>query len=118
MILMNMTGLLKTLAWLLITTIVALSLVSPSLRPVTDAPQGVEHAAIFVLAGLACGLGYPQRPRVLLLLLVTFSAAVELAQLFAPGRHARLSDFVVDAIAACAGVALASLFGTATSRQA
>ena len=35
-----------------------------------------------------------------------FSAVVELAQFYAPGRHPRLSDFVIDAIAACAGVGL------------
>ncbi len=29
---------------------------------------------------------------------------VEVLQFLAPGRHARLSDFVVDALAACAGL--------------
>jgi VanZ family protein len=29
-------------------------------------------------------------------------------QLWAPGRHARLEDFVVDALAACLGIALAA----------
>jgi hypothetical protein len=32
------------------------------------------------------------------------SAGIELAQLTIPGRHARLSDFFVDAIAICVGI--------------
>jgi VanZ family protein len=34
---------------------------------------------------------------------VIFSGAVEVAQLFVPGRHARLSDFIVDSISICIG---------------
>jgi VanZ family protein len=30
-------------------------------------------------------------------------------QLWMPGRHARLEDFVVDALAACAGIAVAAV---------
>jgi hypothetical protein len=44
--------------------------------------------------------------------LVIFAGAIELAQLFAPGRHARLSDFIVDASAACIGLAAALVFPT------
>jgi VanZ family protein len=32
-----------------------------------------------------------------------FAGFVEIAQLFVPGRHARLSDFIVDALAMCVG---------------
>lgn len=96
-------------AWLVLGAIVALSLVTPSLRPVTVLPHGLEHAAIFAIAGFAAGLGYPNRPALTMAALVTFSAAVELAQLVAPGRHARLVDFVVDAGAACVGAAVVYL---------
>ena len=51
----------------------------------------------------------PNRTALTMTALVLFSGAVEAAQLFAPGRHATLGDFVVDAGAACIGVALASL---------
>ena len=96
-------------AWLSLLAIVALSLVAPSLRPVTFLPQALEHAAIFGLAGVAAGLGYPNRTERTMLALVAFAGAVEVAQLFVPGRHARLRDFVVDAGAALIGVALAWL---------
>jgi len=35
---------------------------------------------------------------------VIFCAGIELAQLMIPGRHARFSDFVVDATAVCVGI--------------
>jgi VanZ family protein len=38
-----------------------------------------------------------------------FAGALEFAQIFAPGRYARFSDFLVDAFAACVGVALTAL---------
>ncbi|MGC2079363.1 MAG: VanZ family protein, partial [Xanthobacteraceae bacterium] len=44
-------------------------------------------------------------------LLVFFSGAVEFAQLFVPGRHARLSDFIVDAFATIVGAMTVSLVG-------
>jgi VanZ family protein len=33
---------------------------------------------------------------------------LEILQIWAPGRHARFEDFVVDALAACAGFAVAA----------
>jgi VanZ family protein len=39
---------------------------------------------------------------------VVLIGLLELLQLWMPGRHARLEDFVVDALAACAGMALAA----------
>jgi VanZ family protein len=41
--------------------------------------------------------------------LLAFSGIVEIAQLWVPGRHARLSDFVIDGVAACIGVAIAMI---------
>ena len=98
------TSLFRALAWILVATIVTLSLVPPSLRPVTGTPHDFEHFAIFALCGYAFGLGYRSRHLVHAIALVTFSGLVELLQFTAPGRHARAIDFVVDAVASCAGV--------------
>src|SRR5258708_21597768 len=95
--------------WLLLLTIVILSLVPPSVRPVTGAPQGFEHLLVFLPAGLSFGLGYPTRQLRRTMGLVAFTGIVELAQLWAPGRYARLSDFVIDALGICVGVAIAAL---------
>jgi VanZ family protein len=89
-------------AWLLAAAIVVLSLVPPDLRPVTNAPHALEHFVIFAATGLAFGIGYgPRYP--IAIALVIFAGAIEVAQLFVSGRHARLSDFIVDAFAACIG---------------
>jgi len=99
----------QVIAWVCVAAIVTLSLVSPSLRPVTRLPHNLEHLAIFILTGFALGLGYPGRLARNMALLVIFAAAIELAQFIMPGRHPRLIDFVVDAASACAGLVLAAL---------
>lgn len=102
-----MTRLFRVSAWLCLAAIGVLSLVAPSLRPVTFLPHSFEHVAIFALAGLVIGLGYPNRTAQHMIGLTLFAAAVELAQFHAPGRHPRVSDFVVDALGACVGVGIA-----------
>ena len=64
---------------------------------------------IYLATGLAFGLGYDRKRDLLAILLVIFSGSVEIIQLFIPGRHARLSDFTVDALAMCCGVMMVSL---------
>jgi VanZ family protein len=104
--------------WLLALLITALSLLPPEFRPESGMPHHFEHFAIFCATGIAFGLGYNNNRRHLAAALVFFAGAIEFAQIFAPGRHARLSDFIVDAVAACVGVALAALANdfTAASR--
>ena len=101
--------------WLLLAAIVFFSL-SPALyRPITPLGHTREHFLIHVLLGLAFGIGYAKRRWLVALSLVALTGAIELAQLFVPGRHARLRDFVIDAGAACLGVALAWMGGVVTS---
>jgi VanZ family protein len=64
------------------------------------------------MLGMAFGIGYAKRLWLLALGLAAFTTAIELAQRFIPGRHARLSDLLIDAGAACLGVALAWMAGT------
>ena len=92
------------MAWILIVAILLLSLVPPMLRPNTDIPHNVEHFTIFLLTGFAFGIGYPRRYLLQSIALVVFALSIEISQLWALGRHARLSDFVVDALAACIGI--------------
>ena len=91
-------------AWILLVTIAVLSLVPPQDRPVTILPHSVEHFSIFLVAGLAFGVGYPQRRLFQFVAVLAFTAAIELAQLLVPGRHARLSDFLVDALGITVGL--------------
>jgi VanZ family protein len=107
----------RVAAWLLTVAIIVLSLVPPWLRPETDVPHNFEHFSIFFATGAAFGAGYSRRPYFVTVMLVIFAGAVELAQTGVPGRHARLSDFIVDALAACVGVAIASILAARTLEQ-
>jgi hypothetical protein len=84
----------QAVAWLLAGTIVVLSLGPPSVRPVTGAAHDLEHLLIFLATGVAFGFGYPHRFGLLTIALPTFAAAIEVAQNWAPGRHARIGDFL------------------------
>ncbi|MGO9847953.1 MAG: VanZ family protein [Methylocella sp.] len=99
----------RFIAWSLLVVITVLSLVPATWRPETSAPHNVEHLAIFCATGFAFGLAYGRRPFLVMAALVIFAGAIELAQLFTPDRHARLSDFIVDSLSLCAGVAVASV---------
>jgi hypothetical protein len=94
----------RVLAWSLAAAIVVLSVVPPTLRPETALPHDVEHFGIFCATGIAFGLGYYRKHLLLLPLLAVFAGGVELLQLTVPDRHARLTDFIVDALAVCVGV--------------
>jgi len=103
-------------AWGLAVIIIALSAVPAGLRPVTGAPHDFEHFAAYWAAGLAFGLGYQSRHGLLAFMLVGFAGSIEIGQWFVPGRHARLGDFIVDALAMCVGVAMASLVNQIRAR--
>src|SRR5262245_55739412 len=92
--------------WLLASAITILSLVPPHYRLVTAAAHNLEHLAIFLSVGIAFGAGYPDRPWAVAIGLAIFSGAIEIAQLWVPGRHARLTDFLVDTTAAFIGIGL------------
>ena len=106
----------RVLAWVLVFGIVALSIVPPDDRVVTDLPRLLEHLSIFLLAGLAFGLGYPDRYPLQTIALVLFAAAVELVQVWVPGRHARLSDFAAGVVGLSLGTGLAYV-STRMARQ-
>jgi VanZ family protein len=71
---------------------------------------------MFLFAGLAFGLGYPGRYQLQTIALVVFAAAVELAQVWVPGRHARVSDFAVGVVGISLGTGLAYV-STRMARQ-
>jgi VanZ family protein len=94
----------RAVAWLALAAIIFLSLLPPGARPTTFFPHKMEHAGIFLFDGLVFGIAYLGYEWLLSASAVIFCAGIELGQLMIPGRHARLSDFVVDATAVCAGI--------------
>jgi VanZ family protein len=99
----------RIVAWLMLLTIIALTLVPPNVRPITSLPHKIEHAGVFLAVGVSFGIAYLGRERLLTIGAIVFCAAIELAQLYVPGRHARLSDFIVDTIAGVMGIYLGSI---------
>src|ERR1700740_363537 len=105
-----MTFLLRIFAWLLAAAVTFATLGPPRYRPHSNLGQDGEHAFAFVLIGLAVGLAYP-RHRMMVPVTIVLIGVLELLQLLVPGRHARLEDFIVDALAACVGFVIAALLG-------
>jgi VanZ family protein len=70
-----------------------------------------------MLVGFAFGVAYRHNRRVTALLTVLMTGVIEITQFWAPGRHARLSDFIVDALAACSGLAMAATLDWFFSRN-
>ncbi|UPK29626.1 VanZ family protein [Bradyrhizobium sp. 195] len=103
-----MSILVRSIAWLLAAAVTFATLGPPGLRPHSDLGQDGEHALAFILVGLAFGLAYPRRRLPSAAAAVALIGVLELMQFWAPGRHARLEDFLVDALTACFGFALAA----------
>jgi VanZ family protein len=102
-----MTIILRLVAWGLAAAIAYATLGPATQRPHSNMGQNGEHAFAFVLLGLAFGIAYARAPGRTAALVIVYTGLVEVLQFLAPGRHARLSDFVVDALAACVGLAFA-----------
>ena len=99
---------LRIIAWILAAAVAFATLGPPTYRPHSELGQDGEHALAFILVGLAFGLAYSRNRWATVAVSVVMIGVLEILQLWMPGRHARLQDFVVDALAACVGLALAA----------
>lgn len=106
-----MTVLFRMFAWLLAAAVTFATLGPPQFRPHSNLGQDGEHTLAFVLVGLAFGLAYPRHRMMAAVIAIVMIGLIEVLQFWAPGRHARLEDFVVDALAACVGFAMAAVLG-------
>jgi hypothetical protein len=101
----------RAAAWLMVAALVLLTLVPPVMRPVSPAPQGLEHFVSFTFAGALQYLAYPGRLLPWLVTAVVFAGAMEFLQIPMTGRHARFMDLLIDAVAGCAGILIGLLVG-------
>jgi VanZ family protein len=111
-----MRRLAQATSWILLFAIAAVSVVPAELRPVTIFQHNLEHALIFFLTGCAFGLGYPNDFARWLVGLGTFALAIEIAQIWTPGRHARVLDFLVDAFSVGVGLVVGMMLARSTRR--
>ena len=104
---------LRFVAWLLAAAVTFVTLGPALYRPQSNLGQNGEHTLVFGLVGAAFALAYPRHRPIAAGLAIILLGVLELLQLAVPGRHARLEDFVVDALAALAGFAITGLAGWA-----
>lgn len=102
------TALLKLIAWALAAAVTFATLGPAQFRPHAPFGHDGEHAFAFLLVGVAFGLAYAHRRTFVATISVLMIGLLEVLQLWVPGRHARVEDFMVDAMAACLGVAIAA----------
>ena len=112
-----MINLFRLGAWLLAAAVTFFTLGPPRFRPHALLGQDADHGVAFLLVGIAFAFAYPQHRRLAMIVSVMLIGALELLQFLAPGRHARLEDFAVDALAAIAGFALVSVLDWAKQRR-
>jgi len=103
-----MTTILRLFAWLLAAVVTFATLGPPRFRPHSSFGQDGEHAIAFVLIGLAFGLAYSRHRLLTSAISLVMIGTIEILQIWAPGRHARFEDFVVDALAAFVGLTAAA----------
>jgi VanZ family protein len=99
----------RAFAWFLVLGLVVATVVPASERPDTGVQHGYEHFLAFGFTGFIFALAYSQRPMLLMPSAIAFTLALELLQIPLPTRHARLEDFLTDALASCVGIGLAHL---------
>jgi VanZ family protein len=103
-----MTIILRLFAWGLAAAIAFATLGPAEQRPHSNLGQNGEHALAFLLLGLAFGLAPTRNRSLTAAFVIAFTGLIEILQFLAPGRHARLQDFLVDALAASLGLVAAA----------
>ena len=99
----------RVLTWVGASTIIILSVVPASDRPVTGGGQSFEHLTAFGLVAGMFAFGFQLSLVRRLFVAFLFCGGVEMLQAPLATRHARVSDFVIDLIASW--VAIASVHG-------
>jgi VanZ family protein len=95
----------RVLTWVGASTIIILSVVPASDRPVTGGGQLFEHLTAFGLVAAMFAIAFQLSLVRRLFVAFVFCGSVELLQAPLPTRHARVSDFVIDLIASWVAIA-------------
>ena len=114
-----LTCIFRWLGWVGVLIIGVLSLLPGAARPHTGAPSQLEHYAAYLLVGFFLALGYPRRRNILAIafFLALYAGLLECAQLYIPGRTARLIDALVGSIGAWTGIIFALAFSRLNSTR-
>jgi VanZ family protein len=88
------------------------TLAPPQFRPTTGLRHWLEHAIFFGILGSLFSLSFPGRALILSAAAFATTMILEILQLHVPGRHARLTDFLVDTASALVGIFCMSLISS------
>ncbi|MQW54660.1 VanZ family protein [Sinorhizobium meliloti] len=101
---MNVRRIASVLAWLLL-GVIAYSTLSPlDLRPHMGSSVQIERFGAFGLTGLMFAIAYPRHVLAVLAAMLAAAIGLELTQMLAADRHARLIDLAVKIAGAGCGV--------------
>ena len=98
-------------AWAILAFIAIASLSPLDLRPQLTKTESalvvmIEHVGAFGVLGILFFVSYPDRPRVVCLVVFGSAIALELAEILLPDRHARLVDALEKIVGGGAGILL------------
>lgn len=110
--------LIRIIAWVLLATILFVTVDPIAFRPDSGLPVNVERFIAFAVVGVAFACAYPKRWIFVLVLVVGSAFAFELSQMLAPTRHAGTLDAVVKATGGLFGVLAAKAFTRIRNGQA
>jgi len=98
-------------AWAAVALLTVLSLVPGQVRPHVFASGHLEHFIAYFLTSSAFVLAYRGWTKAVLIAfcLSSYAGILELLQLWIPGRHSQLSDFLISSTGACTGAILLSI---------
>lgn len=103
-----MTSICRSAALVLLAVIVFATLSPIQMRP-HFGNANIERALAYVLFGLTLGLGFPNRLLQTVIFVFGTAGALELLQAIDPGRHARIADASIKALAGTIGIAVVHL---------
>lgn len=102
----RLPALIRIAAWLALLAIVVLSVVPGPMRPHVLGSDHLEHFVAYFMTACLLAMGYP-RPLDRLasgIMLTLCAGALELVQLWVPGRTASIGDFNFGMLGACGGI--------------
>jgi VanZ family protein len=92
---------------LCVVAVTVLSLLPQSVMPKIDLSDKVSHFIAYTAIGVSGLIGWRTAAMRIAVGGILLGGAIEIAQMFVPGRSAELLDFVVDAIGIAVGLLLA-----------
>ena len=90
-------------SWLALAFVAYATLSPLENRPVVAGLQ-LEHFAAFALMGMAFAMGYPDRLRLAIIVVIGSAFVLETLQLLTPDRHGRVVDALVKAAGGICGI--------------